>query len=128
MKRLWWTVAVGLVILTIVIGYRWVTAVLNQANMTTTVQNLKDIALATADFHSRNGSYPTTIDDLQLHEHSLYDPATKREFMFHLPPVVQPGHVYLMVAQQPRPVRVSWLGEQRRYAAFVEGSVIDIEH
>ncbi|GAG10660.1 unnamed protein product, partial [marine sediment metagenome] len=51
MKRLWWTVAVGLVILTIVIGYRWVTAVLNQANMTTTVQNLKDIALATADFH-----------------------------------------------------------------------------
>ena len=126
MKRIWLVVVIVVVPLTVVFGYRWVTAVRNQTNMVSTVQNLKDIALATVAYHERTGKYPTSVANLKIDEHSLYDPSTESPFVYHFPPITQPGYGYLMVAQQSRAVRVSWLGEQRRYAAFVEGSVIDI--
>ncbi len=114
-------------VVAIVIGYLVITAERNKIKLVSTVQNLKDIALATAEFRGDHMSeYPTTEEDLKLETSSLTDPATEGPFAFHFPPISHPGEDHLMVAAQSHSIRVSWLGERRQYAAFADGSVSDI--
>jgi type II secretory pathway pseudopilin PulG len=114
-------------VVAIVIAYLVVTAERNKVKLVSTVQNLKDIALATAEFRGDHMSeYPTTVEDLRLETSSLTDPATDGPFVFHFPPISHPGEDHLMVACLTHSTRVSWLGERRQYAAFADGSVSNI--
>jgi hypothetical protein len=100
----------------------------NMLQMVSTVQNLKDIGIAHAEFVNRNKRLPKSFEELDLRATSLFDPATEQPFQWVPPEEALVRNGATLVAKQPTSVCVLFwpIGPRNQCGAFSDGSVMTI--
>jgi hypothetical protein len=110
------------------LGYRKINAIEREMKLILTVQHLKDIALSSLVYQNEFDCFPVDAKLLKIKKGSLADPATNRAFIL-LFSKHEEKFDERILAKQALPVSISlfpW-GEKKRYAAFADGTVRNIE-
>ena len=121
-------VAIVLVAVSLLV-YGAATAVRNRLRLVATVQSLKDIAMASVVYQNdHGGTLPMDVERLPVPADTWDDLSTGERFLPCRPASGAPQEPE-MLALQSRRVRISPLlwGDTRRYAAFSDGTVRDVE-
>lgn len=124
-KSRWIAAALTVLFILALVGVMEAIAVRNMLQMVSTVQNLKDIGMAHAEFVNRNKRLPKSFEELDLRATSLFDPATGQPFQWVPPEEALERDGATLVAKQPTSVCVVlWpIGPRNQCGAFSDGSV-----